>query len=61
MRLPPEGARWLVSLRWVACTAVFVLTFIAHNVLRVLVNPVPMYLIGGVIASYNVLFAVGQR
>ncbi len=24
MKLPPEGARWLVSLRWLACAAVFV-------------------------------------
>ena len=56
MRLPPEGARWLVSLRWLACMAVFVMAFTAHSLLRVLDNPWPLYVIGSVIAAYNLAF-----
>jgi len=55
MRLPPEGARWLVTLRWTACTAVVVVTFIAHRILHVLATPVPLYTIAGAIAVYNLV------
>ena len=33
MKLPPEGARWLVSLRWLACAAVFAVTWLTSSVL----------------------------
>ena len=56
MKLPPEGARWLVSLRWTACSIVFVITFLGHVVLRVLTNPLPLYVIGCAMAGYNVVF-----
>ncbi|MFZ5830653.1 MAG: sensor histidine kinase [Planctomycetota bacterium] len=61
MRLPPEGARWLVSLRWIACAAVFATTFLASTVLDVVRDPLPLYLVGVAMAGYNVLFRVAQR
>lgn len=61
MRLPPEGARWLVSLRWTACTVVIVMTFLAHVVLRVLTNPVPLYAVALAMAGYNLIFQFYHR
>ena len=56
MKLPPEGARWLISVRWAACAGVVVMTFLAHTVLGVLVNPWPDYAIAGAMVVYNLLF-----
>jgi signal transduction histidine kinase len=61
MKLPPDGARWLVSLRWWACAIVFTVTFLAHNVLGVLVSPVPLYGVGLAMLGYNLLFARAVR
>jgi signal transduction histidine kinase len=61
MKLPPEGAHWLVSIRWVACTGVFLTTFLAHSVLGVLVNPVPAYAVGCAMVGYNLLFRLYHR
>lgn len=60
MRLPPEGARWLVTLRFGAAGAVFLATTVAWA-LGVLPRPLPLYVIGGIILSYNVLFKLSQR
>ncbi len=60
MKLPPEGARWLVSLRFWACGAVFVVTTLAWA-LGVLANPLPLYAVGAVILAYNLLFRLSQR
>ena len=60
MRLPPEGARWLVTLRFGACAAVFLAVTVAWA-LGVLLQPFPLYVIGGVILSYNLLFKLSQR
>jgi signal transduction histidine kinase len=60
MKLPPEGARWLVSLRFGACAAVCVLTTLAWA-FGVLANPFPLYAVGAVVLGYNVLFRFSQR
>ncbi len=59
MRLPPEGARWLVTLRFGAAAAVFLLTTLAWAV-GVLSQPAPLYIIGGVLLAYNLLFKLSQ-
>lgn len=61
MRLPPEGARWLVSLRWLACAAVLAVTWLTSSVLGIVVNPRPMYLITAGMVAYNLLFYWFQR
>jgi signal transduction histidine kinase len=60
MKLPPEGARWLVSLRFWACLAVFLVTTAAWA-LGVLPQPIPLYAVAGVILAYNLLFKLSQR
>lgn len=61
MKLPPEGARWLVSLRWVACAAVFVVTWTASSALHVLDDPLPLYAIAAAMCGYNLIFYLVQR
>lgn len=53
MKLPPEGARWLISLRWLACVLVFGAAFMASSVLGVVERPLPLYLVGCGMAAYN--------
>ncbi len=60
MRLPPEGARWLVTLRFWACAAVFAVTTVAWW-LGVLRRPLPLYVVGGALLAYNLLFKLSQR
>ena len=61
MRLPPEGARWLISLRWIACATVFVAALFAWRVLGVLPDPMPVCLVGLVMVGFNIWFWVSQR
>ena len=61
MKLPPDGARWLVSLRWVACALVFLTTAFTSSVLGIIVNPVPLYVLGCVLLGSNVLYSLSQR
>ena len=60
MKLPPEGARWLISLRWLACAAVFGITFVASTLLHALTNPLPLYLVGGAMIVYNLFFKLAE-
>ncbi|MBN1394656.1 MAG: hypothetical protein JW959_06505 [Pirellulales bacterium] len=60
MRLPPEGARWLVTLRFWACAAIFTATTVAWA-LDVLPHPLPLYGVGAVVFVYNLLFTFSQR
>jgi signal transduction histidine kinase len=60
MKLPPEGARWLISLRWPACAAVFVITFATSSILHVVEYPLPLYLVGCAMIGYNLFFKLGQ-
>lgn len=61
MKLPPEGARWLVSLRWLACVAVFATTWLTSSVLAIVANPWPLYIVGLAMVGYNLLFYLVQR
>ena len=61
MKLPPEGARWLVSLRWLACAAVFLTTWLTSSRLSIIEDPRPLYLIGLAMVAYNLLFYAAQR
>ena len=60
MKLPPEGARWLASLRFGACTGVFVVTTVAW-LLGVLPQPLPVYAVGSVVLAYNLFFWFNRR
>ena len=60
MKLPPEGARWLVSLRFWACAGVFLVTTAAW-LLGVLPQPLPVYAVAGVVLAYNLLFRLSRR
>ena len=60
MKLPPEGARWLVSLRFGACIGVFLATTAAW-LLGVLPHPFPLYAVGGVVLAYNLVFKFSRR
>ena len=61
MKLPPEGARWLVSLRWLACAAVFLTTWLTSAEFSIIRDPRPLYLIGVAMVGYNLLFYAAQR
>ena len=61
MKLPPEGARWLVSLRWLACAGVFAATWLTSSALRILADPAPLYVVACAMVIYNLLFYLAQR
>lgn len=61
MQLPAEGARWLISLRWIACAAVFVTIFLASTVAGVVTNPLPLYAVALGMVGYNLLFDSYQK
>jgi signal transduction histidine kinase len=60
MKLPPEGARWLVWLRWLACASVFAVIWLASAVLGIVANPVPLYTVAAGMVLYNLLFRASQ-
>ena len=60
MKLPPEGARWLISLRFGACIGVFVVTTAAW-LLGVLRQPLPLYAVGTAVLAYNLVFRLSRR
>ena len=60
MKLPPEGARWLVWLRWLACGSVFAVIWLASAVLGIVANPVPLYTVAAGMVLYNLLFRASQ-
>ena len=61
MKLPPEGARVLVSLRWLVCAFTFATIWFSSSVLGVLVQSLPLYVIACVMVAYNLLFQLSQR
>ncbi len=61
MKLPPEGARWLVSLRWIACAMVFFVIWLTSSVLNVVPLPLPLYVVALAMAGYNLAFLWNQR
>ena len=60
MRLPPEGARWLVSLRWIACAMVFFVIWLASSILHVVPQPLPLYIVAAAMVAYNLAFLWNQ-
>jgi len=61
MKLPPEGARWLVGVRWLACVSVFVVIWTTSSLMNVLRDPSPLYTVAATVAGYNLFFALVQR
>jgi len=61
MKLPPEGARWLVRLRWIACAAVLCVAFVASTVWQIAANATLLYLVGCAMLAYNFAFWLSQR
>lgn len=53
MKLPPEGAIWLVRLRWFVALCVFAATILGYYVFHVLATPVPLILMGVFMLLYN--------
>jgi signal transduction histidine kinase len=60
MKLPPEGARWFVHLRWIACAGVFLVIFLAWASDAVS-DPWPLILVGAGLAVANLVFWFSQR
>jgi signal transduction histidine kinase len=60
MRLPPEGARWFVRVRWIACLLVFLLTSMG-GLVGVLPDPRPHFVVAAGMLIYNVVFWWRQR
>ncbi|MGO9107722.1 MAG: sensor histidine kinase [Thermoguttaceae bacterium] len=60
MKLPPEGARWLVSLRWIACAMVVFVIWLTSSVLHVVPQPLPLYLVALAMVGYNLAFLWNQ-
>ena len=61
MKLPPEGARWLVTVRWLACVHVFVIIWLTSSVMGIIAEPRPLYAVGVALLAYNAVFALYQR
>ena len=61
MKLPPEGARWLVSLRWAACAAAFAAIVFSDAVLGILPYPAPLYATVAAMVAYNLVFRFSQK
>ena len=56
MKLPPEGARWLVSLRWLACAVGLRLIWLTSSALGIIANPAPLYVVACAMLGYNLVF-----
>lgn len=61
MKLPPEGAVWLVRLRWFVALCVFAATFLGYFVFHVLATPIPLILVGILMLVYNGILALVVR
>jgi len=61
MQLPPEGARWLVSVRWYACALVVVVIWLGSMVTGVIADPLPLYGVAGAMVIYNLALEWYQR
>jgi signal transduction histidine kinase len=61
MKLPYEGVRWLITLRWYACLHVFLVIWLASSVLKMVAHPLPLYLAGLFMVAYNLVFEIDQR
>lgn len=57
MKLPPEGAIWLIQLRWVAIALLLVATVLGYYVLGVLQTPYPLFGVALLMLTYNAILA----
>ncbi len=60
MKLPTEGARWFVHIRWIACAIVFAAVGLAW-VLQVVPDPQPLWWVGVGMVACNSAFWLFQR
>lgn len=60
MKLPPETARWLVSLRFGVCAGVCLVAAVGWSV-GILPWPRPLFAIAATMLGYNLLFWLSQR
>ncbi|HPM84940.1 MAG TPA: hypothetical protein PLF81_29760, partial [Candidatus Anammoximicrobium sp.] len=60
MKLPTEGARWFVQVRWVACAIVFGAVSLAWT-LGVIETPWPLFWVGVGMVACNSAFGLYQR
>lgn len=60
MKLPTEGARWFVQVRWVACAIVFGAVCLAWT-LDVIADPLPLLCVGLGMAACNSAFGLYQH
>ena len=51
----------MIKVRWLACAAVFVMILLTWRVLGIVHAPIPLFVLGGVMVFYNVLFRLSQR
>lgn len=56
-----QRINWLIRLRWLASSAVIYGTFLFTGFLGVRLDPLPLYLIGAAIATYNSFLIVGLK
>ena len=61
MKLPSEGARWLISLRWLASASVFVVIWLTSSLLGVIDRPLPLYVVACAMLGYNLVLWLNQR
>ncbi len=65
MKLPAHDlsnrVRWLISLRWLACAGVVLVVWLTSAVLKIVPNPVPLYLVALAMLVYNSLFRLNER
>src|SRR3972149_4012007 len=50
-----QRLKWFIRLRWIAVLGVIVATVVAHDILRVIEQSLPLYLMAGVLALFNFL------
>ncbi len=61
MKLPAEGTRWLITVRWLACAVVLASAWFTSAVLGVVPHPLPLYLVGLGLFACNAWFWYGRR
>jgi len=61
MKLPPEGAIWLIRLRWFVAICVFAATLVGYYVFHVLATPIPLFVLGAFMCVYNGVLTVVVR
>ena len=53
--------RWLVKLRWIACLGVLAVVWLTSSLLKIVSNPLPLYLVTTAMLVYNLFFEFYER